>query len=228
MAGALRPHLEILPPAQRRLWAELGSTPASFVLYGGTAIALHLGHRTSVDFDFFSDQDLDQDQLLIDVPYLANAVITHREPNTLSCRVDRGGPVQLSFFGLPRLRRLRPPILAPDNGLPVADLFDLAGAKAAVVQVRAEAKDYLDIDALMTMGGIELTVALACAQLIHGCQFNAQVTLKALSYFDDGNVSSLPAATKDRLAQAARRVDLDGLPAIMASISAAFPGGRGR
>jgi hypothetical protein len=47
--------LDILPAAQRRLWNDLDAIPPGFVLYGGTALALRLGHRTSVDFDFFFD-----------------------------------------------------------------------------------------------------------------------------------------------------------------------------
>jgi hypothetical protein len=38
------PKLSILPPPQRRLWDELAALPAHFVLYGGTALALHFGH----------------------------------------------------------------------------------------------------------------------------------------------------------------------------------------
>src|SRR6185295_15501668 len=46
--------LDILPAAQREIWPNLSPAPGlSFVLYGGTAIALFLGHRQSVDFDFF-------------------------------------------------------------------------------------------------------------------------------------------------------------------------------
>lgn len=39
------PNLSILPGLQRQLWAELKGTPTAFVLYGGTALALRLGHR---------------------------------------------------------------------------------------------------------------------------------------------------------------------------------------
>jgi hypothetical protein len=45
----LSPRLEILPAAQRRLWSELDQVPNEFVLYEGTAIALQLGHRQSID-----------------------------------------------------------------------------------------------------------------------------------------------------------------------------------
>jgi hypothetical protein len=57
------PHVEILPTAQMRLWRELSAVPDEFVLYGGTALALHLGHRNSVDFDFFARRPLDLSQL---------------------------------------------------------------------------------------------------------------------------------------------------------------------
>jgi len=48
---------DILPPAQRRLWDTGLGVPRHFVLYGGTALALRLGHRQSVDCDFFSAGD---------------------------------------------------------------------------------------------------------------------------------------------------------------------------
>ena len=56
---AFVPNLDILPAAQRTLWPELSATPDNFTLYGGTALALRLGHRASVDFDFFSNDSFD-------------------------------------------------------------------------------------------------------------------------------------------------------------------------
>ena len=211
------PRLDILPEPQLRLWRELSATPAPFVLYGGTAIALLLGHRNSVDFDFFGDQPLDPERLALGIPYLSDAVVTQRAPNTLSCVVDRGGPVKLSFFGVPRLPRLRAPFIASDNGLRVASLLDLFGAKAAVIQLRAEAKDYWDIDALLRDGRVDLPMALAGAQAMYGATFNPQVTLKALSYFDDGALSALPKKLKSRLARAVSTVDLNRLPKVTPS-----------
>jgi hypothetical protein len=96
----------------------------------------------------------------------------------------------------------------------IASLLDLAGTKASVVQVRAEAKDYLDLDMLVMKGGISLPSALAAAQALYGASFNPQITLKALSYFEDGDLRTLPEASKSRLSTAARCVDLDHLPAL--------------
>ena len=217
MTAIFTPRLDILPPSQRRLWDELSAVPEEFVLYGGTAIALHLGHRESVDFDFFGNKPLDPTRLVPALPFLAGAIVMQREPNTFSCTIDRGGVVKLSFFGLLGIPRLSPPLIAPDNGLQVASLLDLAGMKASVVQMRAEAKDYIDIDALLTDGRIDLPMALAAGRAIYGTEFNPQSALKALTYFDDGNLRQLPDSVKDRLAKAVREVDLDCLPVIAAS-----------
>ncbi|WP_040620587.1 nucleotidyl transferase AbiEii/AbiGii toxin family protein [Rhodovulum sp. PH10] len=214
MPSTFTPRLDILPAPQRRLWDELAQTPPEFVLYGGTALALQLGHRDSVDFDFFGNRPLDPNALTLAIPFLAGATVTQREPNTLSCTVDRGGPVKLSFFGVPALPRLRPPLIAADTGLRIAALLDLAGAKARVVQMRAEAKDYLDLAALLEDSRIGLPTALAAASAMYGAEFNPQITLKALTYFDEGDLRKLPQAVKDRLASAVRAVDLDQLPVV--------------
>ncbi|HVJ52182.1 MAG TPA: nucleotidyl transferase AbiEii/AbiGii toxin family protein [Aliidongia sp.] len=214
MVDTFDPRLDILPAAQRRLWDELGQILPQFVLYGGTAVALHLGHRQSVDFDFFGGEDFEPAALTRTIPFMADAVITQQAPSTLSATLDRGGPVKVSFFGLPSIRPQMPPQIAPGTGLKVASLLDLAGMKAAVVQQRAEAKDYLDIDAILADGRIDLPLALAAASAIYGRQFNPQITLKALSFFADGDLPGLPGAVQQRLAEAARKVDLDSLPAL--------------
>ncbi len=110
MTTDFMPRLDILPPAQRHLWDELAAVPAEFVLYDRTALALQLGHRQSVDFDFFGSRPLDPALLVPAIPFLAGAIVTRRAPNTLSCTIDRGGVIQLSFFGLPDLPRLLPPL----------------------------------------------------------------------------------------------------------------------
>ena len=208
----LTPRLDILPEAQRRLWPELVSTPDAFTLYGGTAIALRLGHRFSVDFDFFGNAAFDPDRLLATIPYLAEARVIQREENTLTCLVFRGAPVQVSFFGLPHIGFIEAPEIAEGPHIKVASLTDLSGMKAAVVQKRAQAKDYLDIDALMTRAGIGLPTMLAAGTAIYGKQFEPQITTKALTYYGDGDLAELPADLQLRLKKAATAVDFDKLP----------------
>ena len=103
-----KPSLTILPPPQLDLWPELDATPEHFTLYGGTALALRLGHRASVDFDFFSNLSFDPDELAAAVPYLKGAERVQVAPDTLKCRIERSGPVLVSFFGGLGLGRVAP------------------------------------------------------------------------------------------------------------------------
>ena len=77
----------------------ISSTPDAFALYGGTALSLRLGHRVSVDFDFFSNAPFNPGELALAVPYLRDVEQVQLAPNTLTCRIDRAGPVLVSFFG---------------------------------------------------------------------------------------------------------------------------------
>lgn len=208
----MNPRLDTLPPPQRCLWPELRTTPRRFVLYGGTALALRLAHRESEDFDFFSSEPLDGDALLAEVPFLSDAKVVQRAQDTLTCVVDRGGPVRVSFFGGLPLNRVRSPQTVEGAGILVASLQDLGGTKAQMVQSRALAKDYIDIDALMRLGSVPLASMLGAATAIHGERYNPMLTLKALTYFGDGDLTELPAAVRERLAHAATTVDVASIP----------------
>lgn len=208
----MEPRLDTLPPPQRRLWPELRATPRRFVLYGGTAIALRLSHRESEDFDFFSSEPVDGDALLAKLPYLGDATVVQRARDTLTCVVDRRGAVRVSFFGGLSLNRVQSPEAAESAGILIASLRDLGGTKAQVVQSRALAKDYIDIDALMRLGSLPLASMLGAATAIHGQHYNPMLTLKALTYFDDGDLPQLPAAVRKRLAAAATTLDPGSIP----------------
>ncbi len=212
MASAeFTPRLDILPPPQRRLWEELGETPPEFTLYGGTAIALQLGHRQSHDFDFFGREKFDPDRLRKSIKYLAKGEIVQREEDTLSMQVDRGGPVFLSFFGLPALGQIARALVTRDNGLKIASLLDLAGCKADVIQKRAKIKDYADYDALIA-AGVTIAESLSAAKVIFGDAFEPAITIRALSYFDDGELKTMDRLVKERLTKAVRATNIFKLP----------------
>jgi hypothetical protein len=84
------------------------------------------------------------------------------------------------------MSRIYEPELAPDNGLQAASLLDLTATKLRTIQARAEAKDYRGINAAIG-SGINLAEGLAAAVAIYGKTFNPLATLKALTYFKDGN-----------------------------------------
>ena len=212
MSTAFTPRLDILPGAQRRLWPELGGTPSDFTLYGGTAIALRLGHRQSLDFDFFARTPFEPDALLKEIRYLRDAVVRQSSPNTLTITVNRDGPVQVSFFGGLDLGQVEVPDLIHEPYLSIASLIDLAGTKAKVIIQRIEPKDYVDIHALMTKGGIPLAKMLAAASAIFGPQLNPLDALKAIAYHQDPALDQLPDEVKTDLARAVQVTDPENLP----------------
>jgi Nucleotidyl transferase AbiEii toxin, Type IV TA system len=214
--GMLTPNLGILPPDQRRVWNQLSATPKDFVLYGGTALALRLGHRQSVDFDFFSCESFQPLELVRSISYLAGQTVTQQSASTLSCEIGAGrGAVKISFFGGLSLGQIDTPDIVESNGIAVASLRDLFGMKCATVPQRNEVKDYLDIYALITVGHIKLLEGIACARAIYGRQYNPVLTLHALSFFDDLN-EPLSEDTKAGLHAAVKSVSLQELPAITA------------
>jgi len=214
-AQRFAPKLEILPPAQRRLWEELKHTPKDFVLYGGTALALRLAHRTSEDFDFFSNYSFAPDSLRKAIPYLHQAEMSQFEANTLTAIVDRSGPVKVSFFGGLALNRIQDPDLTLDSGIQVASLLDIAATKLATIQQRAQARDYQDIAAIM-IAKITLSDALAAAAAVYGKQFNGALSLKALTYFADGDLPQLRSDTREQLRTLAAQVNLKQIPVLQA------------
>jgi hypothetical protein len=215
-SASFKPRLDILPSAQHRLWPELSDTPEDFTLYGGTAIALRLGHRPSADFDFFARAPFVPNALLQSVPYLKGAAVRQSAPNTLSVTIERDGPVQLSFFGGLDLGQVAPVEIAIGPGIKVASLLDLAGFKVAVVTQRAELKDYIDVHALLTKANIPLAEMLSAATIIYGTEFGPLLSLKALAYHEDRALAGLSTNVRQDLVAAVSAVDPHHLPPLTA------------
>jgi len=206
MSCVFTPHKEILPPAQQRLWPHLKpAAELGYALYGGTAIALRLAHRTSIDFDFFSDRPLDRDALLSNFPFLANATVIQERPNTLSVIVSCGDTpqegVKVSFFGEICCGRVGEPDRTEDGVLHVASLDDLMATKVKTILQRVEAKDYRDIAAMLE-AGVSLTQGLAAARAMFGVSFQPSESLKAMVYFEGGDLHTLKDGEKNSLVHA--------------------------
>lgn len=207
------PKIGILPPPQRSLWDELRQTPPGFVLYGGTALALRLGHRHSEDFDFFSNISFVPESLRKSIPYLEGAEISQMEPNTLTAIVGRKGPVKVSFFGGVALNRVHDPDVTADNEIQVASLLDVAATKLSTIQQRAQARDYEDVAAIVN-AGVTLAKAIGAATAVYGNTFNGALSLKALTYFSDGDLPNLSPAIQKKLRELAGQVNLAEIPQI--------------
>lgn len=115
-----------------------------------------------------------------------------------------------SCFGAPKLPLLRASVQVEKHR--IADLRELAGMKALVVQKRAELKDYLDVDALIQLADLPLIDHLRVAKQLYGPLFAPELTLKSLCHFSDGNLRQLPGTVRQRLLGAVRRIRLEDLP----------------
>ena len=206
-----RPCFEILPAPQAALWAGLGPLRAlGFVLYGGTAVALRLGHRHSVHFDFFTERPLDRAALHRGLPWLGASAVLQDEPEAIT--VLAPGDVKVSLFGGLQVGRVGEPEESEDDVMVAASLDDLLAFKLKLVVQRLEAKDYLDVAAILG-AGVPLERGFAAAETLFAPDLPLMVVLKALTYFEGGDLPSLPAAVRDRLVGAVVGVgDLPSLP----------------
>jgi len=207
MTGMFEPHLHTLPEAQQVLWPSLKSALGlGFVLYGGTAIALRLGHRISVDFDFFREAPLDHAELRTALPCLSGATTIQEQPDVLSVLVPvEDQYVKVSFFGPIRFGRVGIPQLTADAVMQVASLQDLMATKLKVILQRVEAKDYRDIAALLAAGE-SLEKGLAAARSLFHPTFQPGESLKAMVYFDGGDLQTLTEYERGCLIQAVSQV----------------------
>lgn len=200
----MRPRLDMLPPEQHRLWLELSQVPEHFVLYGGTAVALRLGGRQSVDFDFFTEKPVSADVLRGGLPFLNGSELIQSEPNTCTFSVDRGGAVKVSFFGGLTFGRVGKPERCEDNRVWIASLLDLAAQKMKVILVRAEPRDYHDIYILLR-AGVTLPRALGATKALYP-EFNPLLSIKALAYYGEPSLATLPVNIRDYLTKESVKV----------------------
>ena len=193
-----RPKIDILPPQQRQLWPALAGLPSNFVLYGGTALALRLGHRNSVDFDFFCTEALDAEQLL-GLPFARGADVLQRQPDTLTLSVAKTAPVKVSFFGGIDFGRVGDPQRTADGVLVVASLLDLFATKLKVLLQRIQRRDYQDL-AASARRLAPSRWSRRSGHLVQHC-FPPMEAAKTLVYFS-GDATNVDAADRRTLTEA--------------------------
>ena len=214
MTSRFTPRLEILPRAQRALLPRLAPLRSlGWVLYGGTAIAMRLGHRQSIDFDFFHEAPLDRNHLNEVLPWLSRATVLQDGVDTFTVVTGSspGAGVKLSFFGHIDFGRLGNPVLTDDGVLLTASTADLLATKLKVILQRVESKDYRDVAALVRKR-VSLARGLAGARLLFGPAFQPGECLKALVYFEGGDLDELNDMDRRTLLTASRKVS--ALPAV--------------
>lgn len=172
-------HKEILSPAQQELLSLIKSFGSKFSLCGGTAIALHIGHRESIDFDLFTSGELNISVLrkkLSEADKNFSVLVKNEEEYTV---VVNG--VKITFLRYPFPFE---PALQLDEAVPMPDLLTLAAMKAYALGRRSKWKDYVDLYFIFSQYHSLEEVARK-AETMFGNEFNEKVFRAALVYFED-------------------------------------------
>ena len=186
-------HPEILTKEQVELLPLLQQFKREFYLVGGTAIALQIGHRRSIDFDLFKISNLNSTRILKKISSTKRQyIITRRVTEQINLTINE---VKLTFFQFPHT------IEAKKNFKDIfrmPDLLTLAAMKAFALGHRAKWKDYVDLYFLLrdyhslkeiinkadTLFGQMFSGKLFCAQLAYHKNINFSEQVEYLPGFE--------------------------------------------
>ena len=172
---------ETLSPAMRQVMISFGHSPIGrrFYLAGGTALALQLGHRCSVDLDFFSAEE--------DIPSIRQTLVEALQPFNPALADSSWGNlvfvasgVRVGFYGYGY------PIVAPFenvDGVHLAGLADIGLMKLDALLGRASRKDFHDLYAICQRLLLRQLMDLAPRKYAEVRDFEAQV-IKRLAFFE--------------------------------------------
>lgn len=178
-----RIHKEILTNEQIELLPLLRKFSRDFFLVGGTAIALHIGHRRSIDFDLFTGKEFSNASIRKKIAGMGKISRVLRDEAGQYTIVIRG--VSFTFFQHPF------PIRAPKNFngiIRLPDLLTLAAMKAHALGRRAKWRDYVDLYFILEKYGC-IDKIIKKAKKIFGQEFNEKIFKAQLAYFKDINYS---------------------------------------
>jgi len=185
-------HEEVLDKKTKSLLNEIGKTKVSrrFYLAGGTALALQIGHRKSIDLDWFSKQDFSNKDLKNQIRIIGKMKIDEEEKDTLNCSLDG---IRLSFFKYPY--RTLFPFVKYSKYIQLADLRDIACMKIDAVSSRGDKKDFIDIYFLLKKISLREVLNLFDKKYKE-IKYNKLHILKSLTYFKDAERQPMPVMLK--------------------------------
>lgn len=202
-------HQEILNAKQKKMLPTLAAFKKDFSLAGGTAIALQIGHRHSIDFDFFSNKrfgNLSLYNKLGKILKIEKVLIDEKDEYTFI-----SGGVKLTFLYYPYPINFS--LMAPD--FKTANLATLGALKAYALGRRAKFKDYVDLYFIFK-SGCRISEIVKQAQHIFGSVFSEKNFYQQLAYFSDIDYSEeveyLPgfAVSDQIIKQSLKKISLGG------------------
>lgn len=152
-------------------------------LVGGTALALQLGHRKSIDLDFFGTIDCEAEYLRESIAGIASLTILKESPHIHIYIVD-GIKVDIVNYKYPWLDDV-----VLEQGLRLASVSDIAAMKITAIIGRGTKKDFIDIAFLLHHFSLEEILHFYAAKYNDSSVFKA---MKSLAYFDDAEADPMP------------------------------------
>ncbi len=172
-------YTNIFSPEQIELLPFLKKFNKSFFMVGGTAIALHIGHRKSIDFDLFTNSNLNKlrvKKILLELPFKQVPIFEDIDQLHLIAN-----SVKLTFFMFPyQLEHT----VKVENYITIPDLLTLAAMKAFALGRRSKWKDYVDLYFIIRDFYTIEEIATK-AQLIFPQQFSEKLFRQQLAYHKD-------------------------------------------
>ncbi len=196
---------EAIPPFVATLLRNIchWPLPTDTYLAGGTAVALYLNHRVSIDIDLFTEKDFYSGPIVSFIRQNHRIEVTNvSERDTLIAIVD---DIKLSLFKYP-YPLVKPLVTNSDYGIHLASPEDIAAMKVVAIAQRGIAKDFVDLKALILAYEISLDDLMAMVQGKYRVSEEYQYQIKrSLVYFDDA-LNSLGEVT---IVENGQRVRLD-------------------
>lgn len=183
--------LFILSGSRKKIIPSFISWKNDFYLAGGTGLALQIGHRDSIDFDFFTNNSFDPNKLierLIVIFGNKSFTATQIEKNTLSTLLNSEIKISFMTYDYPLLNSL-----ISTEFLNIASIPDIACMKLSTIMQRSALKDYVDLYEVMKTYSLEQLLSFAKKKYP---MIDSTVILKSLSYLED--IADEPLIYKDQ------------------------------
>jgi hypothetical protein len=176
-------HKEILSQGQSDLIPLVKVFSREFILVGGTAIALHIGHRKSIDFDLFKTGSLNRKKILDRIKsYNYSCTVTRSVSEQLNVDVNS---VKFTFFNYPFVINKS---CSFENAIKLPDLLSLSAMKAYAMGRRSKWKDYVDLYFILKNHFSIKEISLKAIE-VYGELFSEKLFRAQISYFKDVDYS---------------------------------------
>lgn len=178
-------HYETIHTGTLALLKQIQAIPefSNLRLVGGTALALQLGHRISIDLDLFGKIDLDTNLIADKLSKVGDVIVLQDSENI---HVYDVSGIKVDIVNFPYEWRNS---AIEEDRIRIADIADIAAMKVAAAIGRGTKKDFYDIAQLLEKYTLQELLNLFLEKYPHSSEFTA---IKGLTYFDDAETDAEP------------------------------------